>query len=244
MTSDQKTNLVGAWCGIIYCAILFIGWWLIGGYYPLHAPSADAQLIADFYAENTTRVRVGLVIMMAGCAFFIPFVATLADVVSRIEGREGPLTRITTLSGYVNAIGSFYPALFWLTTAFRPERAPELTLLLNDIAWLFFTGGLLLYMPIYFSVAAAALRDRSSNPVFPRWTAYYSIFTFFLLLPNQLLFFFKTGPFAWNGVLSFWLPISEFCAWFLVYFYLLRRAALRESDADSAAQQALAPARV
>jgi hypothetical protein len=57
--------------------------------------------------------------------------------------------------------------------------------------------------------------------------------TFALFLPDQLLFFFKTGPFAWNGLFAFWVPLSVFGGWFFMVSYLIRRDVLRQSGTIS-----------
>jgi hypothetical protein len=225
----RKTNLFGAWCGIAYVVLLLVGWWVVGGFFPLHKPSAGAEEIASFFRGDVTGIRIGMVMLMWGAATFVPFTATIADYVARVEGRSGPLTRITTMAGYANAMLTFYPPLLWIANTFRSqERSIDLTYFLNDIAWLQFIGGLSLVMPLFLVVAVVALNDKSAIPVFPRWTAFASILTFVLMMPDQLLFFFKTGPFAWNGLFAFWVPLSVFCGWFLMIFYLMRRAALRE----------------
>jgi len=36
--------------------------------------------------------------------------------------------------------------------------------------------------------------------------------------------FFKHGPFAWNGVLAWWIPLTMFFIWFVVMTVLLLRA--------------------
>jgi hypothetical protein len=79
---------------------------------------------------------------------------------------------------------------------------------------------------MYITVTIVALAGKSQNPVFPRWFGYQSIMTLVGLLPDQMLFFFKTGPFAWNGILGFWVPLTMFGSWFVTMFVLLRRAAL------------------
>jgi hypothetical protein len=48
------------------------------------------------------------------------------------------------------------------------------------------------------------------------------------------MFFFKTGPFAWNGLLAFWLPISAFAVWFVVIFLVLKKAIYREAESPTA----------
>jgi len=236
----ERTKLIGAWCGVIYIAALLVGWWLVGGYFPLHRPSAGAQEVVEFYRGDLTRIRLGLLIVMWSAPVFLPFVATMADAVARFEGRNGPLTRTTTMAGYANAMLTFYPPLWWLICAFRPaQRSAELTYLLNDIAWLQFIGGVSLVVPMYITVTIVALADKSQNPVFPRWFGYQSIMTFIGLLPDQMLFFFKTGPFAWNGILGFWIPLTLFGGWFVTMFVLLRRAVLHDMREPS---QALVPA--
>jgi hypothetical protein len=225
----RRTNLFGAWCGIAYILALFIGWWVIGGFFPLHEPSAGAEEIARVFRDDSIRIRVGMVVVMWGAALFIPFTATMADYVSRFEGRTGPLTRTMTMAGYANAMLTFYPPLWWIANTFRADERPEdMIYLLNDIAWLQFLGGLSLVMPMYAVTAVVALAGTRDNPVFPRWFGYQSIMTFLLVLPDQLMFFFKTGPFAWNGLLGIWVPLAVFCAWFIAMFILTRRAVLDE----------------
>lgn len=229
-TLTRKTNLFGAWCGIIYLAMLFLGWFLIAGFFPLHQPAAGAEEIAAVFRNNQTGIRAGMVIVMWAAAIFLPFVAAVADFVSRVEGRNGPLTRITTMAGYGNAMLTFYPPMFWLVAAFRPdERSADLTYLLNDIGWLQFIGGLSLVMPMIIAVGIAALHDKRANPTFPRWAAFACFLGFVLMLPDQLLFFFKSGPFAWNGLIAFWIPVPVFCLIFIMFFWFLRREALRKS---------------
>ncbi|HKY91857.1 MAG TPA: hypothetical protein VJM11_12490 [Nevskiaceae bacterium] len=234
----RRTNLFGAWCGVGYCVLLFVGWWLVGGFYPLHSPAAPAAEIATFFRTDVNSLRLGMVIVMWGAAIFIPFTATMADYVARFEGREGPLTRTMTMAGYANAMLTFYPPLWWIANTWRSaERSDEMIYLLNDVAWLQFIGGLALIMPMFVVMAIVAWNDRSPNPVFPRWAGFCSAMTFTLFLPDQMLFFFKSGPFAWNGLFAFWIPLTVFCGWFLMMFWLIRRDVLREMGASRGAAQ-------
>jgi hypothetical protein len=74
----------------------------------------------------------------------------------------------------------------------------------------------------------AAFCDRSDNPIFPRWLGWASLWMAIAIIPDQLLFFFKTGPFAWNGLFGIWLLIVWFSGFFIVNFIPLRQAILRE----------------
>ena len=97
-------------------------------------------------------------------------------------------------------------------------------------------GGLTIYYPTIIVIAVASFLDKSPEPVFPRWFGYANIWLVILLLPGQMIFFFKTGPLAWNGLIAFYLAFLVFAMWFPVAFYLLRKAVLRLE----AAQQVLA----
>lgn len=204
------------------------GWWLLPDWVPPVAPMADANAVTQEYL-NLNRIRVGMVICMFTAAIYLPFGAAITDQVSLVEGRFGILSIISACAVLGNAILTFYPPVWWLTAAFRPDRSAELIYLINDAAWLQFIGGITLFIPILLCIAVAAFNDKRENPPFPRWSGYFCLWVFVLILPGQLLFFFKTGPFAWDGLIAFWLALTVFTAWFLVTSFLLRKYYRREA---------------
>lgn len=66
------------------------------------------------------------------------------------------------------------------------------------------------------------LAQDPEREVLPRWLGFYNLWTAFLTLPGLLLIFFRTGAFAWNGVLVFWVVATVFGGWYLVMFTVLR----------------------
>lgn len=222
----RRFNYVGGWCGFLYVILALIGWCIMGGYWPLHTPTDTAAEIQQFYQNSNLPVlRLGLIVLMWAAVPELIFTAAVASHLSKIEGRTGPLTLSMVIGGFASAILTFYPAMWWLTAAFRPEnREQDVMLLLNDAGWLQLVGGVSLAAPMYIGHAIAVLADKSANPVFPRWTAYFSLWVLIGLFPGQLLFLFKTGPFAWNGLLAFWVPGGLFFVWFLILGYYLIKA--------------------
>jgi hypothetical protein len=86
--------------------------------------------------------------------------------------------------------------------------------------------------------AVAIFRDINPEPLFPRWVAYYNIMSAWLMAPATLIGFFKTGPFAYDGLLSFWLFVIEFLTWMVVMVIVTLRAyAKLERQAKSAAPE-------
>src|SRR5262245_45697489 len=161
--------MFGAWCAIAYLVLLFIGWGAVAGFLPPTHPLDDAGQIAQLYDSDFTRIRIGMLIVMLCALVFVPFVAVMAQHISRIEGGPGTLTYIFLLGGVGNMILTFYPAIFWLNAAFRPERAADSIQLMNDLGWLQFLGGITIYLAMPLAVTVASLADTSERPIFPRW---------------------------------------------------------------------------
>ena len=113
------------------------------------------------------------------------------------------------------------PFMFWSAGYFRPDRPPELVLLMSDMAWL--------EVVMYFSpfsvqcvaIAFAGFMDRSEHRVFPRWCCYVMLWTAILYLPASMAIFFFSGPFAFNGLIAFWVPVVVFSNYILVLAYVM-----------------------
>jgi hypothetical protein len=225
-----KTQLFGIWCGPGYVAAVFIGWAIVAGFIPPHVPSAGADAIAASIGTEYGRIRVGMLILMFAAMLAIPFTAICSRYVTQIEGEAGVLTYSVLMGGLATAILTFYPAIWWLVAAFRPERLAEVIYMLNDMSWLQLIGGISIFLPLPLGVGLAAFWDDSADPVFPRWTGYWSLWTVVMILPDQLLFFFHKGPFAWNGLFGFWIPLAVFGTWFLVISYVMRAHWLRHAS--------------
>ena len=224
-TTHNRLRGAAAFCGVLYVVILFAGWGLVAGMMlPVWSPQWNTGQVAAAFQADTQRIRIGMLLTMVAAMLAIPFTASVSQQVARIEGHVGILTWCAGIGGAALMILTFYPAIFWLLAAYRPERADELIRLMNDLAWLQLIGGVTVFFTLPLSVALAALLDRSPEPLFPRWAGYYNLWTVLLIVPDQLLFFFKTGPFAWNGIFGFWIPVVVFGLWFIVTYYLLRRA--------------------
>lgn len=224
----RKMNTLGGWCGMLYLPSVALGWFVLGGYFPLHAPADTEAQIAGFYQEGLLTKRLGLIVLMWSALCLMIFASAVSNHLSRIEGRFGPLSCMMLLGGYAGAMVGFYPGLWWLTAAYRPERSSELIYLLNDIGWLQLVGGVSMVMTMYIAVTVASFMDKRKNPTFPRWSGYFSCWVLVMFIPGQLLFQFKDGPFAWDGILAFWVPGGLYFAWYTLIGYFVVQASNRE----------------
>src|SRR5262249_59457655 len=97
------------------------------------------------------------------------------------------------------------------------------------LGWLMFVMVFPAYTLQMICIAIAGFIDKSPHPTWPRWAAYLNLWVAFSGMGGGLAVFFKTGPFAWNGLIGFYLPISVFAIWLGITTVLLIRAIQRQA---------------
>ena len=220
-----------AGCGIAFAVLFVAGWWLIAGFVPPQSPSLDAETIADLYRTHTGAIRAGISLALFSSAFLVPLAAVIGTQMKRMEGVSPAMADAQLACWAVATVQIALALLAWTVAAFRPERDVHLTQLLNDLGWV---SLIMPATPLALAVGllgVATLSDRRDPPVFPRWSGYFGLWVAFLALPAFLLTFFKTGPFAWSGLLAFWIPLGTFLAWVLLMAFLVLEAVGREERA-------------
>ena len=226
----NSIHMACVWSGLAFAVLTLIGGVFFSGFLPPPSAALTADQVADIYRSKPEMIRIGMVMMMAAAALFIPFTSLMTRYIIRVEGEVGVLSIMQIMGGYSNMILFFYPCMWWLTAGFRPERSPELISLIHDAGWLQFQGAMFPFLFMIVSVAIAALVDDSDKPPFPRWLGFYGLLSALMFIPDQIIFFFKTGPFAWNGLFPWWIPAFTFFGWILTMFFVLRKAVIRDRD--------------
>lgn len=238
---NTRTQMACLWCGPAAIVLFMVGFWFVAGLVPPPSPDDSAREIQALYQDNTDMLRLGLVLTMVAGALTGPFVAAISTQLKRIEGRYSPLAYTQLGLGMLGVLLFIFPVMVMQTAAFRPDRDPDTLLMLNDLAWLPFVG---VFSPALFqglAIAVAIFKDKDAQ-VLPRWLGYFNVWVVLAFVPAALIYFFKDGPFAWNGVFTFWLPLTVFSVWFLVMFVALRRA-IQAQALEEQEQQAALPER-
>ncbi len=201
------------WCGPVGFAAFGIGIMPLANFLPPPSPLASAEDIAAIYRSNQMGILFGSAFLMLGVSLLMAFFAQWAVLLKRIEGKISPYTYTELILAAFVSVLFFTPGIFWSVAAFRPERSAETILLLNDIAWL------MLVIPAFpgfvqmMAIGLGILGDKRPHPVMPRWTGYATLWVGVLFVPACLVAVFKSGPFAWNGVLAFWVPAGITGLW-------------------------------
>jgi len=216
-----------AWSGAVGVTLFFLGF-VLSDFIPPPSPALSQNAVVWHYQQHATGIRAGMVLMLISGMFIPPLVGVISAQMKRIPGISPALTYAQISAGTAGSLFFFIPPVLFIATAFRPERPPELTYLMNDLSWIM---AVIPWPPAFIQnviIGLAILSDRSQQPVFPRWVAFVNFWVAMGFIPGGLLAFFKSGPFAWSGIFVFWLAGSVFIAWFVVMTIVVLRAVNQE----------------
>lgn len=226
---NTKDQIVCSWGGVAFMIVFLIGWGILSGYLPPHSPNMTAAEVVSFYQQNPVRIRLGLVITLLGTVFLIPFSAVISAQMAKIEGTF-PVWSYTQLASAAGTVITFIiPIMMWEVASFRLDRNPELIQLMHDLGWIPMVAATSPYWIAPLAIARVGFMDKSKDPIFPRWACFYNIWVAILVIPGCIIIMFKTGPFAWDGLLAWWLPLVDFGIWFGVMTYLLVKGIKRQA---------------
>jgi len=228
LATNMKATRFCAWAGLVASGLWVLGFMIISGMVPPPSPLNTAQQTAQIFADNATRIRIGLVLTCIGGALIGLWVAGISVFLKRIEGRDSPLTYAQLALGCLLPLEFIVPVFTWQVAAYRPERGAEIVQMLNDMAWLPFIGAVYTAVFEAVAIAYAVLRDNpGGRTVFPRWVGYLNIFFLLTFCPGTMLVFFKDGPLAWDGVLGFWVVVVGYFSWTVLMSVVMLRASRR-----------------
>jgi hypothetical protein len=218
--TEHRVQTWCVWSAPLFVVLLF-GGLLVAGWVPPPSPSASPAQTAAMYADHTDLKRLGFVLLFLGGGLNAPLTAAIHHRLRRIPGAEA-LALLQVIGGTLGVLAVSGPAIVFMVAAYRPERDPQITQVLNDLGFIPFIGNLVPFVIQAVAIGVAVLAQDPEHQVLPRWLGFYNLWTAFLTLPGLLLIFFRTGAFAWNGVLVFWVVATVFGGWFLVTFVVLR----------------------
>jgi hypothetical protein len=241
MNAQMTFQRICAYSGII-CLLLFFGGFVAAGFLPPLSPGMSAAEIAAHYRDHTTGIRFGAGLIFLSSMFYAWFTAVISGQMRRIPGVHATVVNAQLAAGAFGCVTFLLPALLFAVTAFRPDRSPDATLLFNDMSWIILVMPWPPFMAQYFAFSFAIFADTRPKPLFPRWLAYFNIWAELMFTPAIILPFFKSGPFAWNGIFVFWISATVFGALFIVNTVCLLKAInseARESITDATPARAL-----
>lgn len=189
---------------------------------PPPRPDVTTAQQADFFAAHTTTIQIGfaaLILVIGG--------AGIANGIVVYHMKRMTVGSVLAY-GYLGSMavgalpGCLLVAFCFLVAVYRPGRDPDVLALLYDLGLLSYVGSLGCFTTAYFAFAVAILYDR--NGIFPKWLAYVTVWQIVTEVMAVPVFISPSGPFAWNGSISFWMGTAIFGVWLSCVIYFLKRA--------------------
>lgn len=247
---DRATRLAFIWCAVPMVILLFGGLTLAGFITPVD-PSHTAAEVAQEYRSNNDRIKAGLALSFVSIIAFLLFGAALTGQLRRIESASPTLIYAQIACFASGSLIFVIPWVCWQSAAYRIDRSDTEIALLNDLGWMTFVFSYVAFTAWNIAIGLTIFQDTRQNPVYPRWVGYFTIFVGITFIPDNLIPFFKTGPFAWNGLFPYYMPFVFYGLWILVMFVMTVKAIHREAaeeitagggvPSDSAPEFELAP---
>jgi len=234
---NVRAQWISLWITPFFAAILLLAFLAFPGFRPPMSPEMSAEQVAAFYSQNTAMIRFSMITFNLCAIMLIPFFMTIVLQIKRMS-LPSQLLAYSYLCCIAGGATLFAIAdIFWLIAAFRPDRNPQLVLLLNDMAWLVFTAPVGVVVVASLCLALAIFLDARAEPVFPRGVAFFNIATAAAMTPAAGAVIFRTGPLAWDGAVSFWLRIGAFALNIAVMFVVVRAAIKQQASEEDAGDE-------
>lgn len=180
---------------------------------------ASAQEISDFLAANGSAQRTQALLFVLGSGALIWFLGALRSFLSGAEGDSGNLANVAFAAGVGSTILTLAALSFQagLTLGAGGEALPALVAVMTVL----FSVANLPLAVMLLAVAILAFRTRA----LPAWLAWLSVAAAATQTVPLFGLLAESGPLAFDGAVSVYLPYPLYVAWLgCTSFVLFRRA--------------------
>jgi len=229
-----RSQVAIMWWGVTFLVIFGFSWYFLLGMIPIPPATWSSQEVAAFYTENSYRMRWGALICSWTGAFMIPIYAVQAVQIARLERGNLPIWAVLQFGGGVMmTLFLVMPPLMWGVAAYDPGRPADITNLMHQFANLMLvtTDQYFVFQMVPLTVMALTKNDPLSP--FPRWFGYFNIWVALMFEFGVAGFIPRSGPFAWDGLFVFWIPLTLFGIWVPTMVVLMLKALKRQARAEA-----------
>jgi len=234
MTSEKSQRIL-IWWALISATVMGPAYYFLVGFLPPPSATLNAAEVALLYSTDNMELRIGVVIMLITAGFQLPWTIVVSVQMARLERGVPVWSIMQCLAGALGVTLFVAPPLLWGVAAYTVDRAPEITLLMHELAFLVLTTPVSFFLLQAVPIAVVVLSQKDvQHSAFPRWIGYFSGWMALIAECGVLAMLFRTGPFSWNGLFVFWLPLGVFGIYFTVIsLYMLKALKLQEQAAET-----------
>jgi hypothetical protein len=195
---------------------------------PPRSPSASTPDIVAFMQSHNLLVACVLLTLSYG-------LAPVSNAVYLMQIKRmsvSPAFRYTLMMGAITGaiVGMLFPMFCFGLGAFRPGYSPAVMSMLYDFGYLAFIGSLGCFCVMWMAFGLAILLDK--NNVLPKWLGYYTVWQYMTELMAAPVWINKSGPFAWNGLMTFWFTVVLYVSWQMVVYTCIYRSIKQQPEAE------------
>jgi hypothetical protein len=178
--------------------------------------------ILKFTIGNAARIGLGMSLLGIFLAFGSFGIGLTMVQMKRMSGPGPALSYAYLATGALAALpGCYFCGLCFAAAAFRLDRDPQLLSFLYDMGFVGFVGCLGCFVVQYIVFATAIFLDK--NEIFPKWLGYITVWNLVTELLAVPVWIFRSGPYSWNGMISFYLGTILYIIWITCLMLMLRR---------------------
>lgn len=233
---SQKAALACTW---IFTLLTVVGWLGLAGF--ITPVPADAGMEATkqyFSVDNRWGVLIGCTLFYIAAGMLTPSSIQFGIMLSKIEGRWPIWSLTTAVCGIFISLIVFFNACAWMVAAYRPETSADVIQSWYDWAWFAFLLGWIYLSIEMIATAVVELQDQRETPMVPRWFSWFTIAGGVAIVTAAGPAFFKSGPFAYHGLLAFYMPVVVWGAYLNLNAWFMYQELNREEAAQARQPQA------
>jgi len=217
--SRKLDQWIGFWIVPIFFNLFGLVFVPLSWMMPPRSPDSSTQEIVAFMQSPNLLIACVILTLTYG----LGAVANACYLVQMRRMSVSPVLRFAMIVGAITGtiVGCLFPMFCFGLGAFRPGYDPEILAMLYDFGYLSFIGSMGCFCIMWMPFGLSILLDK--NNILPKWLGYYTVWQFVSELVIAPVWIAKTGPFAWNGLVSFYLAMALYVPWqFIVYLCVYR----------------------
>jgi hypothetical protein len=195
---------------------------------PPRSPSAPQSEVIDFMQSHNLLIACAILTLTFG----LGSISNACYLIQIKRMSVSPVFLYTVIMGSTTGtiVGMLFPLFCFALGAFRPGYDPAILAMLYDFGYLAFIGSLGCFCIMWMAFGLAIILDE--NNILPKWLGYYTVWQYVSELIAAPVWIATSGPFAWNGLMTFWLAMALFVSWQIIVYVCIYRAIKNQPDEE------------